>query len=83
MRTQLRYAHERLAAFGGVRIHGQAPDKVSVVSFTLDNIHAIDAATILDKTGVAVGLANIAPTIARRLGLPQPPRKLCRLQQLR
>ena len=66
----LRYAHERLAAFGGVRIHGQAPDKVSVVSFTLDNIHAIDAATILDKTGVAVRVGqHCAEPLHDRLGV--------------
>ena len=66
----LRYAHQKLTGLGGVRIHGQAPDKVSVVSFTLDDIHAIDAATILDKTGVAVRVGqHCAEPLHDRLGV--------------
>jgi len=66
----LHYAHDRLNAFGGVKIHGQAPEKVSVVSFTLEGIHAIDAATILDKTGVAVRVGqHCAEPLHDRLGV--------------
>ncbi len=45
--TQLAHEHK-------LRIIGEAKEKASMLSFTLDNIHAHDAATILDHYGVAV-----------------------------
>jgi cysteine desulfurase/selenocysteine lyase len=38
----------------GLTIFGTAPDKASVISFTLDGIHPHDLGTILDAEGVAV-----------------------------
>ena len=50
----LDYATEQLNEMSGVRIIGQAKEKVSVVSFVLDGIHHQDAGVILDQQGIAV-----------------------------
>src|SRR2546430_6984533 len=44
----LRYATERLSAIEGVRIIGTAREKLSVLSFTIDNRHPHDIRTILE-----------------------------------
>ena len=38
----------------GVRIIGQAAEKISVISFIVDGIHPFDLGTLLDKQGIAV-----------------------------
>jgi cysteine desulfurase/selenocysteine lyase len=48
------YAHERLGAINSLRIFGTAPGKGPIVSFTMDNAHAHDVATVIDRAGVAV-----------------------------
>jgi cysteine desulfurase / selenocysteine lyase len=50
----LALATARLLEVPGLRIIGTAPDKASVISFTLDGIHPHDLGTILDSEGVAV-----------------------------
>src|SRR6185295_17327055 len=50
----LRYATERLTAIEGVRIIGTAREKISVLSFVIDDIHPHDIGTILDQEGIAV-----------------------------
>lgn len=50
----LDYATARLEAIEGLRIVGTASDKVGVVSFVLDGIHAHDIGTIVDGEGVAI-----------------------------
>lgn len=45
---------ERLKSLGGVKIWGEAPGKASVVSFTMEEAHPQDIATILDNVGVAI-----------------------------
>lgn len=50
----LQYATQRLKETGWVRIYGEAPDKVAVISFLLDGIHPYDAGFILDKEGIAL-----------------------------
>ncbi|MGI9066071.1 MAG: SufS family cysteine desulfurase [Pyrinomonadaceae bacterium] len=50
----LRYATERLTAIEGVRIIGTAREKISVLSFVIDDIHPHDIGTILDHEGIAV-----------------------------
>jgi cysteine desulfurase/selenocysteine lyase len=50
-----RRAHEVLTSVKGIRIFGPAPDhKSSIVSFTLDGVHAHDVAQLLDRQGIAV-----------------------------
>lgn len=50
----LQYTTDQLNEMPGVRIIGQANQKVSVVSFVLDGIHHQDAGVILDQQGIAV-----------------------------
>lgn len=50
----LKYATERLSSIPGLTIYGNAPKKVSLVSFLLDEIHPYDTGMILDKLGIAV-----------------------------
>ncbi len=50
----LRYATDRLSEVEGLRLFGNAPMKVGVLSFVLGTIHPHDLATVLDAGGVAV-----------------------------
>ena len=50
----LAYATERLSAIPGLRIIGQAKEKASIVSFTMEGAHAHDVGTIVDTAGVGV-----------------------------
>jgi cysteine desulfurase/selenocysteine lyase len=50
----LEYATAQVSGIPGVRIIGTAPQKASVVSFTMAGIHPHDIGTILDTEGVAV-----------------------------
>ena len=67
----LGYATERLSGIQGVSIHGTAPGKVSVLSFTVDGIHPHDVGTVLDRHGVAVRAGHhCAQPLMRHLGVP-------------
>ncbi|CAH0995320.1 Cysteine desulfurase [Emticicia aquatica] len=48
------YATQQLSEIEGLRIVGQAKEKVSVISFVLDGIHPQDVGVILDQQGIAV-----------------------------
>ncbi len=48
------YTLEKLKAIKGLKIYGNAPERISVFSFLLDGIHTYDAGMILDKMGIAV-----------------------------
>ncbi|HEY7753620.1 MAG TPA: cysteine desulfurase [Steroidobacteraceae bacterium] len=50
----LAHATASLAAIPGVTLVGTAPDKTSLVSFTVDGLHPHDLGTVLDARGVAV-----------------------------
>jgi len=54
----LNYATKKLLEIKGVRIIGTAPEKASIISFIIDNIHPYDTGMILDKMGVAVRTGN-------------------------
>ena len=55
---------------GGVRVLGQAQDRGGVISFTLQDAHAHDVATLLDRNGIAVRAGNhCAEPLMRRLGV--------------
>ncbi len=67
----LRYAEERLGEISGLRIHGQAPEKAGIISFTIDGIHPHDIGTILDGYGVAIRTGHhCCMPLMHRLGLP-------------
>jgi cysteine desulfurase/selenocysteine lyase len=65
-------ASERLAAVDGVKIYGPPPaSRGGVVSFTVDDIHPHDLATILDQEGVCVRAGHhCAQPLMRRLSVP-------------
>jgi cysteine desulfurase/selenocysteine lyase len=50
----LRYATSQLSQIPGLRIMGDVQNKVSVVSFVIDNIHPQDIGILLDNQGIAV-----------------------------
>jgi cysteine desulfurase/selenocysteine lyase len=53
-RALLAHATARLAAIPGLELVGTAPDKASLVSFTVEGIHPHDLGTVLDSRGIAV-----------------------------
>jgi cysteine desulfurase/selenocysteine lyase len=48
------YANQTLKEISGIRIIGQADNKVPVISFVLEDAHPHDVGTILDHSGIAV-----------------------------
>jgi cysteine desulfurase / selenocysteine lyase len=50
----LEYATERLREVPGLRIIGEARDKVALVSFVMEDVHPHDLGTVLDHRGLAV-----------------------------
>ncbi|MCL0036675.1 cysteine desulfurase, partial [Dehalococcoidia bacterium] len=50
----LDYATTKLTALNGLKLYGQAEDKICIFSFLLDNIHPYDAGIFLDRMGIAV-----------------------------
>jgi len=50
----LEYATEQLQQIPGLKIIGQAKEKVSLVSFIIDKLHPQDIAILLDNRGIAV-----------------------------
>ncbi|MDG2033797.1 MAG: aminotransferase class V-fold PLP-dependent enzyme, partial [Rhodospirillales bacterium] len=50
----LDYATAQLSAIEGLRIYGNAQNKVGIVSFTMEGVHPHDISTIIDSHGVAV-----------------------------
>jgi cysteine desulfurase/selenocysteine lyase len=65
-----RYATQLLTEIPGVRVFGQSPAKVSVVSFTVDGVHPHDVGTALDSLGVAVRAGHhCAQPLMRRFGV--------------
>lgn len=60
----------RMAEIPGIRVLGNAQDRGGVFSFTMDNAHAHDVATLLDRGGIAVRAGNhCAEPLMRRLGV--------------
>jgi cysteine desulfurase / selenocysteine lyase len=48
------YALKKLQEIDGLKVYGEASQRISVFSFLLENIHPYDAGMILDKMGIAV-----------------------------
>ncbi|HEX2549002.1 MAG TPA: cysteine desulfurase [Gammaproteobacteria bacterium] len=67
----LTYATEKLKNISGLTIMGNAREKLGVISFTLENIHPHDIATILDREGIAVRAGHhCAMPIMTRFQIP-------------
>lgn len=50
----LAYATQQLKNIEGLRIFGESPNKASVISFLVHEIHPYDLGTLLDKMGIAL-----------------------------
>lgn len=50
----LAYATKQLKNIDGLRIFGESPNKASVISFLVHEIHPYDLGTLLDKMGIAL-----------------------------
>jgi cysteine desulfurase / selenocysteine lyase len=67
----LEYATARLADIPGLAFIGTAPDKSSLVSFTIEGIHPHDLGTVLDSRGVAVRTGHhCAMPVMEYFGVP-------------
>ncbi len=66
-----KYAMEELSEIKGLEIYGPDADKRSgLVAFNVENVHAHDAATILDGEGIAVRAGHhCAMPLASKLGI--------------
>lgn len=66
----LLFATERLSEIKGLKIYGNSNNKISTVSFLLENIHQYDAGVILDKMGIAVRTGtHCAQPVMDRFGI--------------
>jgi cysteine desulfurase / selenocysteine lyase len=64
------YAGERLAALPWLKLHGTAPGKGAIFSFTVDGLHPHDVSTIIDRSGVAIRAGHhCAQPLMERLGV--------------
>lgn len=50
----LEYATKKLKKIDGMIIYGDTPNKTSLISFNIKDLHAYDIGSILDKFGIAV-----------------------------
>ena len=64
------YAMQRLKEIPNMRLIGEAPEKSSVVSFLVGDIHPFDMGTLLDRLGIAVRTGHhCAQPLMQRLGI--------------
>ncbi|UYQ70431.1 cysteine desulfurase [Pelagibacterium flavum] len=64
------YAGEQLSRINSLRMFGTAPSKGGIFSFMLENAHAHDVSTILDRYGVAVRAGtHCAMPLLQRFGV--------------
>ena len=67
----LNYATQQLSSIDGLTIIGTAPNKTSVISFTMDGAHPHDISTIIDQAGVCVRAGHhCAQPLMERMGVP-------------
>jgi cysteine desulfurase/selenocysteine lyase len=68
--TLLVYATDKLNSIEGLKIIGDVPNKVSVISFIIDGVHPQDLAILLDNQGIAVRTGHhCAQPLMKRLGI--------------
>lgn len=64
------HALKRLADVPGLKVVGQPQERGGVISFTMEDVHPHDIATLLDRNGIAVRAGHhCAEPLMRRLGL--------------
>ncbi len=70
-RDLLAYGTEALLEVPGVRLIGTAPEKSSVLSFVMEDVHPHDIGTVLDREGIAVRTGHhCAQPVMQRFGVP-------------
>jgi len=63
-------AVQTLCALPGVRVFGAAPQRLGVISFTVDGVHPHDLAQFLDGEGIAIRAGHLCcQPLMRRLGV--------------
>ena len=66
----LKIATEQLQQVPGVRIIGTAEEKGPIITFTMEGVHPLDAAALLDLKGIAIRSGHLcAQPLLRRFGL--------------
>lgn len=66
----LAYAQKRLGEINSIRTFGNAPGKGSIISFAMQDVHAHDISTIIDRSGVAVRAGtHCAEPLLERFGV--------------
>ncbi len=69
-RSLTEYAVSRMSQIEGLRLFGTAPQKDSVVSFLVRDIHHLDMGTLLDRLGIAVRTGHhCAQPVMERMGI--------------
>jgi cysteine desulfurase/selenocysteine lyase len=64
------YATQKITAIPGVNVIGSAPQKVGVLSFTVDGVHPFDIGQLLDCRGIAVRTGHhCTQPLMNRLGI--------------
>lgn len=64
------YAQEQLEQVKGMKLLGTSPQKGSIISFSVDGVHAHDVATLLDRSGIAIRAGtHCAMPLLQRFGL--------------
>ncbi|MFV9988860.1 MAG: cysteine desulfurase [Coxiella endosymbiont of Dermacentor nuttalli] len=67
----LNYATEKLQKISGLKIIGNSPHKIGVISFIMKQAHPHDIATILDSKGIAIRAGHhCAMPLMKRFNLP-------------
>lgn len=67
----LEYATQKVSELNGLRIVGTSKNKISVLSFVLENVHPHDVGTFLDFEGVAIRTGHhCTQPIMDRYGIP-------------
>jgi cysteine desulfurase/selenocysteine lyase len=67
----LEYASEKISDLKGLRIIGTSKNKISVLSFVLENVHPHDVGTFLDFEGVAIRTGHhCTQPVMDRFGIP-------------
>lgn len=67
----LEYATQKISELNGLKIIGTAKNKISVLSFVIENVHPHDVGTFLDFEGVAIRTGHhCTQPIMDRYGIP-------------
>ncbi len=72
-----KYAYEKISALDHIMVHGarNIDDRGSVISFSVEDVHPHDVATVLDNYGICLRAGHhCAQPLMKRLGLPSTTR---------